>query len=448
MTVAALLLVFVPLARTDPRYELGWRLKALERASSAASDDGRARALAARDEATRAFFAGRTGETARALDVARARLAGEPSPWHDALALVPEARLVDAGVSELEVELVALYEAPRPARFELRLGSWSHAVETLPARVRVPLVPGAGERELDLELVPLDAGDPRGRRTVRVSAAPELEERLLALGAGLAGRAGDTLELATARALHELCEALAWGATGETDLAGAELLAQAEACLAAARAGERWEGAGAPGERRLWLPLADRALPVRLFVPERREPTPALVLALHGAGGSENLFFEGYGAGVSVTACAARGWILVAPRLAPDSVLDVPALLDALAARLVFERTRVFVVGHSMGALQAGAALDAAPIGTFRAAALVAGGSAVRRPEVWRELPVLLAAGEHDFARGGVEALRDRLNAADMRGARFVLYPNTEHLGVVGSALPDVFTFFDAARSE
>ena len=32
-----------------------------------------------------------------------------------------------------------------------------------------------------------------------------------------------------------------------------------------------------------------------------------VVVALHGAGGSENLFFEGYGAGHIVTECRKRG---------------------------------------------------------------------------------------------------------------------------------------------
>ncbi len=39
-----------------------------------------------------------------------------------------------------------------------------------------------------------------------------------------------------------------------------------------------------------------------------------VLFAFHGAGGSENMFFETYGAGRLVELAAARGWIVVAPR--------------------------------------------------------------------------------------------------------------------------------------
>ena len=44
------------------------------------------------------------------------------------------------------------------------------------------------------------------------------------------------------------------------------------------------------------------------------KPLP-LVIALHGAGGSENMFFDAYGNGKIVDLCRKRGWLLVAPRL-------------------------------------------------------------------------------------------------------------------------------------
>ncbi len=450
--LAAVLLATATLLpqQADARYELGWRLKALESAWMGERDVAvRARLLGHWRDATRGFFEGRTGEAARALDAARGGLAGGAAAWCDALALVPEARLLDARRDELELVLEAVYDAPRPERFELGLAgsAWRQTVERLPWRGTVPIATGAGARVLVFEF---DGGaHGRGRRELCWSAVEELEERLVELAAALARvPRPDTLASATARGLLQLLEELAWEPAGETDLPAAKLLSQAEACLAAAASGARWPEPAPGAELHLWVPLGDARLPIRLRAPSAPADGPrALVLALHGAGGSENLFFEGYGAGAIVALCEARGWILVAPRLAPVEPFDAAALVDALAAFLPVDRGRVFLVGHSMGAMQASAALNAAP-GLARAAALLAGAGGIRAPAAWRELPVFLAAGEHDFGRRGVESMHEALLSQGAQRAVYRSYANTEHLTVVGEALPDVFAFFDEAAGE
>ena len=54
---------------------------------------------------------------------------------------------------------------------------------------------------------------------------------------------------------------------------------------------------------------------VRVQVPRdmKKGQSVPLVLALHGAGGSENMFFDGYGDGKVARLCAERGWLLAAP---------------------------------------------------------------------------------------------------------------------------------------
>ena len=72
-----------------------------------------------------------------------------------------------------------------------------------------------------------------------------------------------------------------------------------------------------------------------------------LVIALHGAGGSENMFFDTYGAGKITALCAKRGWHLVSPRVSGR----FPAqLLESLSKVWNIDSSRVFIVGHSMGA--------------------------------------------------------------------------------------------------
>ena len=78
------------------------------------------------------------------------------------------------------------------------------------------------------------------------------------------------------------------------------------------------------------------------------------MVALHGASGSENLFFEGYGRGAIVRLCRERGWLLVAPRLSVfGGTYPIPELVDEVARLYPVARKQVFLVGHSLGAAQA-----------------------------------------------------------------------------------------------
>ena len=150
----ALLAGFAPQA--DPRYELGWRLKALEQAwQEERSPAVRTGLLPCWERATQGFFSGRTDLAAQAMDEARARLAGREPGWWESLALTPEARLIDATTASLELELTTVYEARLPPEFELVLSaqSWRAAVTSLPWKGRVPLAKGAeGLHTLTFEL--------------------------------------------------------------------------------------------------------------------------------------------------------------------------------------------------------------------------------------------------------------------------------------------------------
>ena len=191
------------------------------------------------------------------------------------------------------------------------------------------------------------------------------------------------------------------------------------------------------------MPTGPRSTIVRLFVPAPLEGRRrALVLALHGAGGSENLFFDGYGDGLAQKLCAESGWILCAPRSLNPA--DAPALLDALRERWDFDPQQVFLVGHSMGAAAALAAAQRSPA-RFAKVALLGGGGALTKAEVFRDLPLLIGTAERDFARSGALAQRRGLRSAGIDRVTFLDLPRAEHMLVVQAALPEVFAFVRAA---
>ena len=155
----------------------------------------------------------------------------------------------------------------------------------------------------------------------------------------------------------------------------------------------------------IWLTLAEgrRRAPVRLRCPPNRKgPLPVLFL-LHGMGGSENMFFETYGAGGAVKAGLARGWLVVAPRQGLTGLpLDSAEMLTELEAFFEIDRANVFFLGHSMGAAQVIRQTELHPE-LPRAAAAIGGGAVARNAGKIANVPWFVAAGEFDFGRAGAQ---------------------------------------------
>jgi predicted esterase len=228
----------------------------------------------------------------------------------------------------------------------------------------------------------------------------------------------------------------------ETVLPGAHLLAEAEQLAAAMAAARPFYGPSRPGQFWLRVPSGRLTFAVRLLVPPPTDTKQPLVIALHGAGGSENLFFDSYGDGEALRQCEQRGWYLCAPR-AGLGVPDLPALVDALAQRYPIDVRRVLLVGHSMGAAMAVGAASAAPE-RFAAVAALGGGGDVRDSDALRRVPFFVATGSRDFLRAGALRLHERLQQPETR-IEWREYAGVEHWSIVQIALPDVFTWFDAA---
>jgi len=98
--------------------------------------------------------------------------------------------------------------------------------------------------------------------------------------------------------------------------------------------------------------LGGSAVKVMVHVPSGFTGPRPVIVALHGAGGDERMFFTAYGAGRLREIADRVGAVVVTPN---TTQLGLRAerfseLLDALEARTAIDRARVYVVGHSMGA--------------------------------------------------------------------------------------------------
>ncbi len=461
----AVLLTAPPGAHGQPaRFELGQRLRAFELAWEEATDrQARARAVPHLTDAVRQFFGFRWARAGESLDRARLAVqsAAEPEPaiaWATSLSVRPASRMVEEGAEAIGITLAPFYpvatDVPDGAVFHGALrNAAGEPVGTVEAQVSaIPwegAIPAAAVPDGDYRLTAeiRIGGDSAAMHAPMVSivanAAGRLEaldDRLARLPAGPEG----TLR-ATATEHRDLLRALFARETPETDYPAARLLAEAEAMLdgAAMESDHFWHRR--PGE--FWVTLAGPGgrTHARVFAPEavaKGEPLP-LVLALHGAGGSENMFFDAYGAGKIVDLCRQRGWLLVAPRLGFLGLgMSADRLLAEIARLYPVDGRRVFVVGHSMGAAQA-VRLAQEASEPFAAVAAIGGGGRVGSAGPWTQTPFLVIAGDQDFGLPAARRLAEALRAAGAPSVQWKEYPDTEHLGIVQASLPEVSAFFD-----
>jgi len=465
--VAALSMATVR-AQAD-RYELGLRLRAWERKLDATQDAAKRKAAFAElDKAVQAFFGMNLNGVAEAVGKADAALDGRERDnaelWAERLVLKLPQRLCDPTAGDAAAQLESLRygreeEPPTKPEGAVFLASIDGQealrcdVAELPMAISLPL---RERKDGDFALAWRIESNGRvlASREQGLSIAAGRDARLAAFDALGAERSGveeqPSIERETLNALIRMLRGMTKARSEETILPGARLLREAEA-VAASLAGD---ATGAFYDRarsgQFWLrvPTTRGPVHVRIAVPKAAaegKPLP-LVFALHGAGGSENLFFDGYGDGAIVRLCEARNMLLCAPRTAGMSGADLPALLDALAARYPIDRSRVVLVGHSMGAMQAVAQASASP-STFCAVAALGGGGNARKSVGLAKLPFFVAAGERDFGRAQAKRLSEQLQGL-CDDATYRDYADVEHLAIVQVALPDVFAFFDRCCKE
>jgi pimeloyl-ACP methyl ester carboxylesterase len=444
------------------RYELGRRLGAFERAWDQCDDaQAKQKALAIVQRVTLQFLTLQFNEAGRTLDEARhALFPSKETPadvlWAESLQVVPATHLVDASETQLSFGVQEYYRgagvAPREPLLTLRVpfaqgkaaGLHIYQLSNVPLTFNTPL---EGLREGDhIVLTQFRAVDRTlNPGTFGLSVVKDLQPRLEKLRQAIArfGKKTGSIDRETVREIHGIVDALARRQIKETDYPAARLLKEAEAAVEAIGDGKPYFGGDKTGQFWLRLPNAKNAINVRLLAPDavkEHKPLP-LVIALHGLGGSENMFFDAYGAGRTVQLCKERGWILVAPGnwTAQNSAAD---LIEEVSRLYPVDKNKVFVVGHSLGARQA-IALSQQPTQRIAAVAALGGGGAIKPKSDLRNTPFFVGVGTADIALLGARALRNALNRAGVGTVDYREYAGVEHVLIVRQALPDVFALFD-----
>jgi predicted esterase len=465
--VLSLTLLALPLpgfAQSD-RYELGRRLHDFEMVWDEKATDlaAKKRAVPLVSQAVDKYFQFDIPAVVRLANEARHALESpDPAPaavrWADAIQVVPKTRLVDATTANLTVTAKPFYKsgvpAPKAAVLRARIGN-GKAVEapldTLPAAVKVPIkdVPGTPSADFKVTAEILSEDKVLATRVIGVARVERLAERVAAVkkAAKAVPNPPETIEQATLVHLASLIDELARGNALETDYPGSRLVFGGER-LATVK--EPYYVPSRPGEFWLAIPTGKTTSIIRIRIPPKLDATkPAPILfALHGIGGSENFYFDGYGNGLVPKLASERGWLVVGTRVGGSfgggAAPDVAAIVDALAKRYPIDAKRVFLLGHSMGAAQATALAQQSP-GRFAAVAALGGGGRVVKPEAVQGVPFFVGCGKQDFALTGAKALHQALAEAKA-AVTFREYEDVEHMLIVREAAADVFKFFDGAN--
>lgn len=458
-----LCLIQLPAFGQADRFELGQRMRACEAAwETQYNGESRRLAVTHLKQAVQLFFGFKLSEAARELDAARLELRwpNEPTPfarWAESLFVKPDSRLIDAAETTLPFTVGAAYQTPtgiQPQASLLRLTllrgkqvigkPYEAKLSALPFNDKL-LFKGLADADYTLRHEILLNNKLLASSEQTLSVVGKLKERLEQLQKSAAALPQISTDTESARALIKQLDQLAQKNVPETNLPAARLLAESEKALREASLGRGYYGQHKPGQFWLTLVLPDGAVPVRLLAPAAAQTGTRipLVIAMHGAGGSENMFFDGYGHGKIATLSEARGWLVVSPRGTPGFTPNrASQIVDAVDKLYPVDRQRVFVIGHSMGAAQAISSASATP-NRFAAVAALGGGGIVKESDALIEVPFFVCVGAQDFAYTNARKLAFELKKANVKSVRFREYPDVEHLVIVQEALPDVFGFFD-----
>jgi dienelactone hydrolase len=246
-------------------------------------------------------------------------------------------------------------------------------------------------------------------------------------------------------------------------------LAMAESALSALQGGkDPFAGKTGDFKRHYEFSEAGEIMPYRVYVPtayKAERPYP-LVVMLHGNGGTENTFFDGYNGELQRLA-EERGYIVVVPlgyrvdggygynngsRTAEDmrklefSEKDVMHVFELMKQNYKIDANRVYLSGHSMGGsgtwyLGARYSDNWAALGSLAGA-----GTPDTIPPI-KAVPQLIVHGDAD-ATVPVERSRTMAATLEKLGVehQYIEVPGGTHGSIVGPNLKTMFDFFDRHR--
>ena len=244
--------------------------------------------------------------------------------------------------------------------------------------------------------------------------------------------------------------------------------AAAESLLVAVNVGrDPWQGRKGDIKRHYLLEAAGEIMPYRLYVPRaysRDKPLP-LIIALHGLGSTEDAFFEAYGR-VLPQLAEQRGYIVAAPlgyrvdgaygvslggsrdpaalRTQSLSEQDVLAVLEQVRKHYAVDESRIFLMGHSMGAIGTWAIAARHP-GIWAGLGAFSGFGVASTAETIRGIPQFVVHGDADptVAVSGSRVMVAALKAAGAQ-VEYLEVPGGDHSDVVEPNLPRMFDFFSS----
>ena len=455
----------------NPRLELGRRLKRFENAWETAHSTQRVAAVPFLKTAVRNFFTLRLSEAGRQLDQAWFAIRDDEASNELTTALIGSQLIVSPLCAEttdipLKVRLTPFYPTGiKPAPQAIANLKLTRATGEILAETQFSinqLVQGASwniermpEGDHILAAVIRNDNSAFALPPITISRITGLNSRLQQLkdaavtlkAAALSttAQAGDGTVAATLRDETRLIENVIAGLPQEADFPLLYRIKSCEALLA-----NHSKPAGFSNQssvaNEVWLTLAKgiRSVPTRIYLPKNTNDPAPVLFVFHGAGGSENMFFETYGAGRVVDEAARRNWIVISPRQGLFGLtLDTNQMLDALEAFVPVDRKRIMLLGHSMGASQVIKQVRKNPAVPIAAIALGGGGrlpsSDAKRSQ---QVAWYVGAGDQDFGLAAAQQLNQSLAASEVK-TRFKVYANVEHLVVVQAAIDDAFEFLD-----
>jgi poly(3-hydroxybutyrate) depolymerase len=242
----------------------------------------------------------------------------------------------------------------------------------------------------------------------------------------------------------------------------------AESVLAAVKAGrDPFQGRTGDMKRHYVLAGANEVMPYRVYVPTKYTgavPAP-LVIALHGLGGSEGSLFDSY-AKQPVALAEQHGFLMAAPlgyrpdgfygagivgssddaarRRAALSEQDVLEVLRLMKSHYKVDERRVYLIGHSMGAIGAWHLASKFP-DVWAALGPFSGTGSPALAEGMKAIPQIVVHGDAD-PTVRVEGSRAMVAALKTLGATvtYIEVPGGNHTDVVVPNLPKVFEFLAA----